>query len=128
MEATKLNIEVKQIIVMRTDLNMRKGKMCAQASHACMYHLKSLLGKESNMDEEDKAYYNGSWKKVCVQVGSEKELMEIYQKARQAKLKVFLVTDSGKTEFNNVPTKTCLCIGPNKEENIDKITGGLKLL
>jgi len=28
--------KIKQVIVMRTDLNMRKGKMCAQAAHASM--------------------------------------------------------------------------------------------
>jgi len=31
---TQFNMKhTKQIIIMRNDLNMRKGKMCAQASH-----------------------------------------------------------------------------------------------
>jgi len=39
-----------------------------------------------------------------------------------------VIVDSGLTEFHGVKTKTCLAIGPNKKEDIDKITGSLKLL
>lgn len=49
-------------------------------------------------------------------------------KKQKNNLNVSLVTDSGRTEFGGVPTKTCLAIGPNKIEEIDKITGHLPLL
>jgi peptidyl-tRNA hydrolase, PTH2 family len=41
---------------------------------------------------------------------------------------VYLITDAGHTEFKGVPTKTCLAIGPNDVDEIDVVTGHLKLL
>lgn len=46
---------------------------------------------------------------------------------RSTRFNVFFITDVGRTEFNGVPTITALAIGPNKSEDIDKITGHLKL-
>ena len=59
---------------------------------------------------------------------SEEELLKIYEKAKKAKLPCSLITDSGKTEFNGVPTNTVVVIGPDKSTKIDKITKKLKLL
>ena len=50
----------------------------------------------------------------------------IFQAAKEKKLEVHLVTDAGLTEFNGVPTKTCIAIGPNYSEKIDEVTGHLK--
>ena len=137
----------KQVIVMRKDLNMRKGKMIAQGAHSSMGALLSLFTKtkceylppmmpgqisyryELNFGDDSllNDWLNGKFTKVCVYVESEEELMEIYNSVPDF-CPLFLVTDSGLTEFNGVPTKTCLCIGPYISEEIDKITGHLKLL
>ena len=69
-----------------------------------------------------------SFTKITVSVDSEDELIDIYNKAKDAGLTVHLITDSGLTEFHGIPTKTCLAIGPNFSEKIDPITGHLKLL
>lgn len=37
---------IKQVIVVRTDLNMRKGKMCAQVAHASMKVLLDMMSTE----------------------------------------------------------------------------------
>jgi len=58
-------------------------------------------------------------------VWTEEELLEIYERARESGLTVELITDSGRTEFKE-PTRTCLGIGPDDPEKIDKITGHLK--
>ncbi len=116
------------------DLKMRKGKMIAQGAHASMMGLTTKLSHwkadiyRGTFDPEEEAWYFGTFKKVCVYVNSEEELMEIHQKAVEAGLKSNIVTDMGHTEFHGVPTKTCLAIGPNKIEEIDKITGNLPLL
>ena len=68
-----------------------------------------------------------SFAKIVLQVESEEELVEIYEKAKAAKLEAHLITDSGATEFHGVPTKTCVGIGPDQAEKIDEITGHLKL-
>lgn len=74
------------------------------------------------------SWINGVFAKICVSVDSEAELLQIYDQAKIADLPVAIIEDCGLTEFHNVPTKTCLAIGPDEAEKIDKITGHLKLL
>lgn len=127
--------EAKQVIVVRRDLNMRKGKMVAQGSHASLGAV--LLIQEQLLEsdltqhpwrEAAMEWLNGQFSKICVSVDDETELMQVYSQAMQAKLPVKLITDSGKTEFHGVATRTCLAIGPCWDEDVDKITGKLKLL
>jgi PTH2 family peptidyl-tRNA hydrolase len=118
---------IKQVIVMRKDLKMRRGKEIAQGSHASNHILMEVgfLGK--NPSKELIEWLNTGTTKVCVRVDSEQELMDIFNAAKNADLDVHLVTDAGRTEFNGVPTKTCLAIGPDDADEIDKITGHLAL-
>ncbi len=112
---------MKQVILVRSDLKMPKGKMAAQCSHASVGAvLKSPAGKI----ESWRIY---GMKKAVLKVSSEKELISFYKKAKSAKLITALITDAGKTFFKN-PTKTCLAIGPDEDKKIDKITGNLRLI
>ena len=121
--------EIKQVIVMRNDLNMRKGKCVAQGSHATMAFLLELLDTGYTLSgDQSKWITDNNQKKICLKVNSEEELLDIYKQAKTAGLIVHLITDSGLTEFHGVPTKTCLAIGPNDSEDIDKITGNLSLM
>ena len=137
---------VKQVIIVRKDLNMRKGKLAAQAAHAAMKVIldRMLIQKwaeHSKMFEDCLVWYlpvyeseplhrwlKGSFTKVVVSVDSEKELLEIKQKAEDEGMLCAMVTDAGKTEFNGVPTNTAVAIGPEWASKLDKITGHLKLL
>lgn len=115
--------ELKQMIVMRKDLNMRKGKMVAQGAHASM---KALL---ENMEHPNiKKWLAGPFAKIAVSVDSEDELMSVLEKAKSAGLIATLITDAGRTEFNGVPTNTCIAVGPATNEELAPITGDLKLL
>ena len=124
--------KTKQVIVMRTDLNMRKGKMIAQGAHASLKVFIdngiALTGFSFNKSDAAFDWLEGSFTKVCVQVNSEKELIDIYNKAKERELLCSLIQDSGLTEFGGIPTYTCACIGPNYCDEIDEITGSLKLL
>ena len=126
--------ESKQMLIVRKDLNMRKGKIAAQCAHASMKAiLDQMQSKNGKMtldlsDEALKGWIDGKFTKICVSVDSEKELHEIFGKAKTAGLTCAMITDAGLTEFGGVPTKTCCAIGPNWAEDIDKITGHLKLL
>jgi PTH2 family peptidyl-tRNA hydrolase len=114
---------MKQMIVMRTDLNMRKGKMVAQGAHA------SLKATLPNIEDENVVkWLDGPFKKVCVSVGSEKELFEVLDNARKAGIITALITDAGLTEFGGVATHTCIAVGPATDEELENITGHLKLL
>lgn len=125
----------KQVIVMRKDLGMRKGKMIAQGAHAS---LKVLL-QAGTLDEERAqltvptwpalaAWLSGRFTKVCVGVDSEAALDAVVETARAAGVPCALIVDAGQTEFRGVPTKTCCAVGPAWTEEVDAITGGLGLL
>lgn len=126
---------------MRKDLNMRKGKMCAQAAHASMKVILDLMfDVEDNRNnlkfktlcmEKGKPldqWINGIFKKIVVYVNSEQELLDVYNSAMERNLICSLIQDAGQTEFNGVSTYTCCAIGPGSDEEIDKITGELPLL
>lgn len=130
-------MDIKQVIVMRTDLNMRKGKMIAQGAHASMIFMTNKLKDLDNPDnhkrtvvlsEVEKSWIDGSFKKICVSVGSEEELLHIYELALNKGLAAHKVIDSGLTEFKCQPTLTCVAIGPDFADLIDSVTGELKLL
>lgn len=134
--------EVKQVIIWRNDLKVRKGKMMAQAAHAS---LKVFLDISNNTEfpeftqngmiyvpyskgSEFDIWLNGSFTKIVLKVNSELQLCALYVKAQEAGIPCSLIVDNGKTEFNGVPTTTCCAIGPAFSEDIDKITGHLELL
>lgn len=149
-----MSYDIKQVIVIRKDLNMRKGKMCAMAAHASMKVLLDRMefeeeGYNHQMDDtlivrkrtgnvtrtlkcKTESYLNkwleGSFAKIVVSCNSEEELLELQKQAKEANILNALITDAGATEFNGVPTVTCLAIGPHKSEEINRITGNLKLL
>ena len=140
-----MSYDVKQVIVMRKDLNMRKGKMVAQGAHASMKALLHAMSREFfdgygdkgqcfeyKLNDRTNSYMGqwllGSFAKVCVSVDSEAELDAIVEKAREVGMLCSVIVDSGATEFHGVPTKTCCAIGPWASEEINKITGHLKLL
>ena len=125
--------QIKQVIVMRHDLKMRRGKQIAQGSHASMSFICRRLQMNGSVSLEDfnevqRTWLTGAFAKICCRVNSEEELMNIHDKAIEAGLEVHLITDSGKTEFHGQPTRTCLAIGPDVSERIDAVTGHLELL
>lgn len=117
----------KQVIVMRKDLKMRRGKEIAQGSHASCMFLAHLLQSGEKPSEVQFIWINERFTKITLQVNSEQELEEIHQKALAAGLLSNMVVDSGLTEFHGVPTKTCLALGPDFPDKIDPITGSLSL-
>jgi len=112
---------VKQVILVRQDLKLPKGKAMAQVAHASV----SALIK-SHKDDINKWQSQGQ-KKVVLKVNDKEELLLYKMKAEDAGLITALVEDAGRTVLEP-GTITCLGIGPDKEEKIDKITGKLKLV
>jgi len=117
---------MKQIIVIRKDLHMRRGKEIAQGAHASNAVLIDSV-KAGKMDSDIKEWIMNGSKKVCVQVSSEAELLKVYQDACKAGLSAHIIRDAGHTEFNGVPTLTACAIGPNEDSDIDAVTGSLQL-
>ena len=135
----------KMMIVMRRDLKMRKGKIAAQAGHACIEALLMAMHKEGRLADlvespegmllnvEGKAetplteWFGGGVAKICVYVDSEEELMAIAAKAEEMGVIAAVITDAGATEFHGVPTRTCLALEPLPAEVADTLAGGLPL-
>jgi len=114
-------MSLKQVLVVRNDLKLPKGKIGAQCGHAAV----------EASHKADKSVYQ-SWrvngqKKVVLKVDSEKQLFQIAQQAKDLGLPTAIITDAGKTCI--APgTNTCVGIGPAEESEIDRIVGELKLL
>ncbi len=126
----------KQVIVIRRDLKMRRGKEIAQGAHASMAWLRQRVMRrmtpagtadQVQFSEAERAWLEGSLRKVTVKVGSEAELVAVYEKALGAGLVVHMITDRGLTEFGGIPTRTCLAVGPDYDDLIDPVTGDLEL-
>lgn len=136
-----VDVNVKQVIVIRKDLKMRRGKEIAQGSHASVKFLSDRIRKVTNhrvpsmagehfpvfLSDVEEAWIMGSFAKICLRVESEEALLALHEKAQEAGLVSSLIQDAGRTEFHGVPTYTCLAIGPDEAEKIDVITGDLKL-
>jgi PTH2 family peptidyl-tRNA hydrolase len=124
----------KQVIIVRKDLNMRKGKMVAQGAHASLAAILNQMPTVDGvkfLDLNDKRvgpWVTGMFKKICVSVNSEQELLDLHKAAVEAKIINSLIQDSGLTEFGGIPTYTTVAIGPDFEEKIDAITKHLPLL
>lgn len=125
--------DVKQVIVMRKDLNMRKGKMVAQGSHAAMKFLVDNNAADGPTElhvelspAEAQWLFGGAFTKITLGCDSEEELRELIMRAELFGIDAYPIVDSGKTEFNGVPTLTCASFGPAFVEDIDKVTGHLK--
>lgn len=116
--------DYKMVIVVRTDLGMSVGKMIAQACHAavaCSEQAKKTHSKQWARWRDEGA------KKVALEAESFEELKELTSKAEQLDIAYVLIQDAGHTEV--APgTTTCLGLGPDQAQRVDKVTGNLPLL
>lgn len=146
MSGLKADMKTKQVIVVRKFKNLRTGKYCSQVAHASMAFLTKRGGLCCNLgtgletvdyfmteidgDNADEIahWLKNSFRKICVYVNSEEELMEVHQKALDSGLISHIVEDNGATEFNGVKTLTVAAIGPAWEYKFEGLTDHLPLL
>lgn len=141
-------MRVKQVIIVRRDLEMRKGKMSAQVAHASIAFLTRQLQQqiddsegiprpaiarpydtfEVKLSHAAQAWVDGQFVKIVLSVANEAELLAVYDEAIAHNLEAQLIVDSGLTVFNGVPTATCVAIGPDWGERLAPITDKLKLM
>lgn len=121
--------KVKQVLVLRKDLNLSKGRLVTQGAHASVAFLTHLIrgynGESLLLSKAEKEWVYGTFFKVCVGVNDEKELLDIGYNAVAKGLSVKYIEETG--GFDK-PTLTCLAIGPDYSSIIDPITKHLKLL
>jgi len=113
---------MKQVIAVRTDLDMSKGKLAGQVAHAAV--------KASHKLDDKKVLE--SWQeigapKIIVQVDSEEQIHELSKKANNKNIPNSIISDLGHTELEP-DTITTIGIGPAKKDEIDGVTSRLPLL
>lgn len=115
--------EMKMVLLVRSDLNMGKGKAAAQACHA-------VLAAYKDAQRRDPAALD-AWEaigqtKVTLRVESEEELLSLVKKARECGIISQYIRDAGRTQV--APnTATVAAVGPAPRNVVDLITGHLKL-
>jgi len=111
---------MKQVILVREDLKLPKGKMSAQVAHAAV---EAVLKSDK---DKVKKWRNEGMMKIVVKVKDEKELYKYKQNAEDTGLITAVITDAGHTVVEP-GTVTCMAIGPDDEDKIDLVTGMLKI-
>ena len=124
--------KIKQVIILRKDLNMRLGKAVAQGAHASMkvyFDRMHLFGFFSIcfFTKVMVAWFKGSFAKIVVSCNSEEELIELQNRATSAGIVNAIILDEGRTEFK----QTCpicggtgeLCLFDHKELDRDASCG-----
>ena len=114
---------MKQAIVLRTDLEMGKGKLCAQASHAALEAF--LLTQQKEPDWAEMWLREGQ-KKIVLRVASAQALKDLFLEVKH-EIPASLIVDAGHTQ-GEPGTVTALGIGPAPEPIIDKYVSRYKLL
>lgn len=125
MAPKKIEVEViRQVLIIRNDLKMGKGKIAAQASHASV--LATLEAMKHNKNWYDR-WFRAGMAKIVVKVNSEEELNMVFQRGSKGKLPRSLINDAGHTQLEP-GTATAVALGPAPQVLIDPITKDLKLM
>ena len=120
----KSSQEIKQVLVIRADLKMGKGKLVAQGAHAAV---SAYLDATKKHPDWAKRWIQNGQKKIAVKINGEREILELEKVAVELGLPCALIRDAGHTQL--APgTITVLGIGPAPEKKVDALTGDLKLL
>jgi PTH2 family peptidyl-tRNA hydrolase len=116
--------EVKQVIIVRSDIKMSRGKLVAQTAHASLESYE--VAKKTN-EKVVKEWIESGQKKIVVKVGSEDALVKLFKAFEFKKVPCALISDAGLTQLPP-GTKTALGVGPWYSKELNPLTGGLKLL
>lgn len=111
---------MKQVIILREDINMSRGKEIAQACHAS-------LGAYKKADSDKVSQWESEGSKKIVVLAGERNLEDLYSKLQTMDITTYMVKDAGKTELEP-GTLTALGVGPGKESEIDSVTAELELV
>jgi len=136
------NEEVKQYIIVRTDLNLSAGKLAAQSAHACLKvffdkfeHTQICLKSGADLvyglvyipSEAEMQWIKGKFTKITKKVKNENQLIKVYEQAKEAGLNASLIKDSGLYGLEG-ENYTAVAVGPNYVEDCEPVVGKLQLL
>lgn len=121
-------MEYKQVILIRADLGMSKGKMCAQTAHAALESALKVMKSDKLLHKSTfEKWKDQGMKKVVLKIDSKEELFKYKDLAERNGIKTSAIKDAGMTELPP-GTYTVLGLGPDEVPKIDSITGKLSPL
>ncbi len=116
--------EIKQVILVRSDLDMGKGKMAAQVAHASIMSYLEAVNTDKEIVRE---WLLAGQKKIVLKVPDDKVIEKLYKAFKFKKIPCAIVNDAGLTQLPP-GTITTMGVGPWKKSEIDFFTSALKLL
>eukprot|EP00188_Purpureofilum_apyrenoidigerum_P001877 Plantae.Rhodophyta-Purpureofilum_apyrenoidigerum.ctg20856.p1 GENE.Plantae.Rhodophyta-Purpureofilum_apyrenoidigerum.ctg20856~~Plantae.Rhodophyta-Purpureofilum_apyrenoidigerum.ctg20856.p1 ORF type:complete len:159 (+),score=29.56 Plantae.Rhodophyta-Purpureofilum_apyrenoidigerum.ctg20856:164-640(+) len=116
--------EYKVVLCVRTDLGMKKGKMAAQCGHAALGIYKEALRKRP---QKVRSWEANAQPKIALQIRSMQEARTLERMAKSKGIPSYMVYDAGRTQIAS-GSMTVLALGPARKDELDTITGKLKLL
>lgn len=124
--------ELKQVILIRKDLELSKGKIAAQVAHASMAVFFNKMqnvpgGKVLRLTRHERSWIDGRFTKIVKGVKNESQLLDVYQKALSMNIDCAIIKDAALTELSE-PAFTAVAIGPDDFDKIQKITKRFQLL
>jgi len=113
------NFEFKQVILVRTDLKMGRGKLAVQIAHASVSN-SEIARKNSNYQSYWQNWIREGQKKVALKTDSLAILLKFQKLAIKKGYPHALIQDAGLTQ---IPpgTKTALAIGPITDKQAKEI-------
>ena len=112
----------KCVVLVRKDLNMTKGKVCAQTAHATI-----SMCVDCGEKEKFKRWRTQGEPVIVLYVSNKSAMDNICTIAQRKKIYVHQVIDAGHTEV--APgTNTVSILGPDSLTKIEKLTKQLKLV
>lgn len=116
-------MQTKQVICVREDIKMSRGKMAVQVAHGSLGAYDAARVSHIRHITEWKA---SGQPKICLSLTDEKHMDDILAAVVAARLPYCVIEDAGLTELSP-GTRTVLAIGPAAADAINKITGSLHL-
>jgi len=122
--------EIKQVILVRKDLKLRRAAFAAMVAKASFGFL--LENNDADRDDELKVSLTGSesqWlfgnsKRIVLNVDSEDALRRIANRAELEGISTYSLTKQSSEMSDEL---MCLTLGPDEESIIDQLTSNLKL-
>ncbi|AET39719.1 aminoacyl-tRNA hydrolase Ecym_4699 [Eremothecium cymbalariae DBVPG len=121
--------EVRMALVVRSDLQMTKGKVAAQCCHAALACYR-LIAEEPSRDSYNphmvSRWLSRGQAKITLKCPDKESMDELFANALALGINCYVVHDAGRTQIE-AGSATVLGLGPAPKAILDEVTGGLKL-
>jgi peptidyl-tRNA hydrolase len=117
--------DIKMVIVVRKDTGASHGKLMSQTAHAVLGVFTDMFEQVDSFEysvkvtPEIKEWLDGSFAKTVKKCDSLEDIEKIEKWAQEQGISYKKIIDNGTTQFNNIPTVTCIALGPCKTELFD---------